>query len=30
VHFHRKNLRKKLGLTSRRANLRAHLMSLAK
>lgn len=29
VHFHRKNLRKKLGLTSRRANLRAHLMSLA-
>ncbi|MDZ7599054.1 MAG: LuxR C-terminal-related transcriptional regulator [Desulfobacterales bacterium] len=30
VHFHRKNLRKKLGLGSRRANLRAHLMSLAK
>ncbi len=30
VHFHRKNLRKKLGLSNRRANLRAHLMSLAK
>lgn len=30
VHFHRKNLRKKLGLSSKRANLRAHLMSLAK
>jgi DNA-binding CsgD family transcriptional regulator len=29
VHFHRKNLRKKLGLNNRRANLRAHLMSLA-
>jgi DNA-binding CsgD family transcriptional regulator len=28
VSFHRKNLRFKFGLTARRANLRAHLMSL--
>ena len=29
VHFHRKNLRKKLGLRNRRTNLRTHLMTLA-
>ncbi len=29
VHFHRKNLRKKFGLTDRRQNLRAYLMSLS-
>jgi DNA-binding CsgD family transcriptional regulator len=29
VHFHRKNLRDKLGLKNKMANLRAHLMSLA-
>jgi len=29
VHFHRKNLRRKFGLKNRKANLRAHLMSLS-
>jgi DNA-binding CsgD family transcriptional regulator len=29
VHFHRKNLRKKFGLTQSRQNLRTYLMSLS-
>ncbi len=29
VHFHRKNIRKKLGLSHRKKNLRSHLMALS-
>jgi DNA-binding CsgD family transcriptional regulator len=29
IHFHRKNLRAKFGLTNQQANLRAHLMSIS-